>query len=448
MRSSGFNRGAVALKGTTDLTQEKNWVLGVYNDSFSLRRVQVLDKPNEDYIDLLTSNQYNTIDINVSTTFNSSIVMKSLDYPTQQEVSNSISNNHSILYVDKDTQKLIFKSNIGKWDLTSGNNAVSASNPGIEEPVETLDLNAWAISNDQTTLYTFHNIAINTDETNASITLDGAISMKEQSGFQPIYPTTSFGKLYVGNGDLHYLSGSGVDVNISEKLDSNDQVENGEGMQLNPWNLQDNQETISTQCNVSISTEEQVGNVTVGGSIAIQPLETKPSDHSTFGQIYSRKDGHLYYTNELGKTLMITNEADEQKECTIEYTPSAFSISDDLETVSIFNHSDHFIKADGTMRMKEYLTVSDLSLKDNIRDISFEECSNVISQLKAKKYQWKDTGEEAIGMIAQEVENVVPLAVNQTNDLKGINYTSIVPYLIGSIQQLQQKIKILENNNN
>ena len=65
-----------------------------------------------------------------------------------------------------------------------------------------------------------------------------------------------------------------------------------------------------------------------------------------------------------------------------------------------------------------------------------------------------DTKVTNVGLIAQEVEAVIPTVVHQrrvslagTNDyLKNIDYDKLVPHLIGAIKELKAKVEELENN--
>ena len=65
-----------------------------------------------------------------------------------------------------------------------------------------------------------------------------------------------------------------------------------------------------------------------------------------------------------------------------------------------------------------------------------------------------DTKVTNVGLIAQEVENVIPTVVHQrrvslegTDDyLKNIDYDKLVPHLIGAIKELKTKVEELENN--
>ena len=91
---------------------------------------------------------------------------------------------------------------------------------------------------------------------------------------------------------------------------------------------------------------------------------------------------------------------------------------------------------------------SDRRLKENVTD------SNVVAldkikQLKMKSFDFIRTGKhEEIGLIAQEVESVLPSVISKNpekeNDYLHIDYVAIVPYLIKSIQELNQKIEEME----
>lgn len=85
---------------------------------------------------------------------------------------------------------------------------------------------------------------------------------------------------------------------------------------------------------------------------------------------------------------------------------------------------------------------SDEKLKENIKDLNLG--LNEILALRTVEYNWKDktkSQSKKIGLIAQEVQEVIPQAVNQIQDgLLGIDYTSLVVPLVKSVQELNDKI--------
>tara|TARA_B100001778_G_C18599960_1_gene636732 strand:+ start:2576 stop:3226 length:651 start_codon:yes stop_codon:yes gene_type:complete len=97
------------------------------------------------------------------------------------------------------------------------------------------------------------------------------------------------------------------------------------------------------------------------------------------------------------------------------------------------------IRASGTV-----LQSSDERLKDNIYPID-----NSIDRVKAIEgvyFNWKDKEERNVGVLAQQVEKVLPEVVSE--DGKGylnVDYGGIVPLLLEAIKELEARITYLEN---
>ena len=91
---------------------------------------------------------------------------------------------------------------------------------------------------------------------------------------------------------------------------------------------------------------------------------------------------------------------------------------------------------------------SDRRLKENITETSIKALDK-INQLVMVAFDFIDSKKhEEIGLIAQDVEAVIPQAISQNpENLDGylhIDYTALVPYLIKGIQELNQKIEKME----
>ena len=91
---------------------------------------------------------------------------------------------------------------------------------------------------------------------------------------------------------------------------------------------------------------------------------------------------------------------------------------------------------------------SDKRLKENIVDSNIVALDK-IKQLKMKSFDFISNGKhEEVGLIAQEVEAVLPSVISKNpekaDDYLHIDYVAIVPYLIKSIQELNQKIEEME----
>ena len=89
-------------------------------------------------------------------------------------------------------------------------------------------------------------------------------------------------------------------------------------------------------------------------------------------------------------------------------------------------------------------TGSDRKLKDNIEPTSVKALDK-INALNLVAFDYiKDKTHEEIGLIAQEVLNIIPGSVEkyegEDNHLT-INYSKFVPYLIKAVQELNQKLE-------
>ena len=90
-------------------------------------------------------------------------------------------------------------------------------------------------------------------------------------------------------------------------------------------------------------------------------------------------------------------------------------------------------------------TASDFRLKENIEAIPETDMLLKIIQLEPKTFNWKSTGEDDIGFIAQEVNEVLPELVVERNDgFLSVNYDRIPTLLVCCIKQLQEQINALK----
>ena len=87
---------------------------------------------------------------------------------------------------------------------------------------------------------------------------------------------------------------------------------------------------------------------------------------------------------------------------------------------------------------------SDERLKENITDISYGLAE--VKKLKPKKYNMIAGGELQVGLIAQEVETIIPEVVTTSGEanMKSLSYGNLNAVLIKAIQELEARITILE----
>ena len=92
---------------------------------------------------------------------------------------------------------------------------------------------------------------------------------------------------------------------------------------------------------------------------------------------------------------------------------------------------------------------SDISLKENIKDIAKEDYEKVL-QLEPKKYNLKSdpNKNEHFGLIAQDLEKLFPELVNMqssgNSEKKHINYLELIPIMIAKMKHMQEQMGYLE----
>jgi len=84
--------------------------------------------------------------------------------------------------------------------------------------------------------------------------------------------------------------------------------------------------------------------------------------------------------------------------------------------------------------------ISDERLKNITGEIS--DGLNKVNQLRAAKFTWKrdETNEAQVGLIAQDVQAVLPEAVSENDGNLGVRYTEVIPLLVAAIKELNAKV--------
>jgi hypothetical protein len=104
------------------------------------------------------------------------------------------------------------------------------------------------------------------------------------------------------------------------------------------------------------------------------------------------------------------------------------------------------ITVSGTITCNEILAESDARLKRHVVALDSEACLCTIDQLQPKAYQFVNHPKQRYGVIAQELETVLPNLVNTTHEgSKSVNYIELIPFLIGSIKELKQQVQSLQS---
>lgn len=92
----------------------------------------------------------------------------------------------------------------------------------------------------------------------------------------------------------------------------------------------------------------------------------------------------------------------------------------------------------GTITCVDINSTSDINLKENIHSI--DDPLGKVMQINGVGFRWKDTKEDAIGVIAQDIEEVIPEIVKNNDHIKTVNYNGLIGVLIEAIKEQQRQI--------
>ncbi len=102
-----------------------------------------------------------------------------------------------------------------------------------------------------------------------------------------------------------------------------------------------------------------------------------------------------------------------------------------------------FNPSTGTLSATIFTSLSDLTQKKNIQKIS--NSTTLIKQISGVRFNWKDNDELSAGVIAQEVEEIMPEIVHTDSEgIKSVNYNGIIGLLVEAIKEQQVRIEELE----
>lgn len=108
--------------------------------------------------------------------------------------------------------------------------------------------------------------------------------------------------------------------------------------------------------------------------------------------------------------------------------------------------SDVNVEINGQLIADKIRGRSDEKLKSNINNI--KNALQTLKTLNGKSYYYKKSSQISYGLIAQEVETILPEIVEtDEDDIRSISYTDIIAFLIEAIKELDDKIEGLRNIN-
>ena len=103
------------------------------------------------------------------------------------------------------------------------------------------------------------------------------------------------------------------------------------------------------------------------------------------------------------------------------------------------------LDTNGNMTAQNFFSVSDQRYKKNISTIS--DAGSLLKQIRGVRFDWRKDGSPDVGVIAQEVFEVIPEAIvsSMNGSMLTVAYNKIIPLLIETIKDLQARVEVLES---
>ncbi|PKN60016.1 MAG: hypothetical protein CVU53_05280 [Deltaproteobacteria bacterium HGW-Deltaproteobacteria-11] len=107
--------------------------------------------------------------------------------------------------------------------------------------------------------------------------------------------------------------------------------------------------------------------------------------------------------------------------------------------------NDGGVNFPGAVTGASFIPTSSAAFKTNIR--TYENALETVKKLRGVRFDWKESGKPSVGLIAEEVDKVIPEVVaHNDTDATGVNYDSLVGVLVEAVKeqdkiiQAQQKV--------
>lgn len=81
----------------------------------------------------------------------------------------------------------------------------------------------------------------------------------------------------------------------------------------------------------------------------------------------------------------------------------------------------------------DFVATSDIAMKMNVQTAPI----GLIDQIRGVEFDWRNSGKSASGVIANEIERVLPHLVSEQDGVKHVSYMGLIAYLIEEIKHLK-----------
>jgi hypothetical protein len=197
--------------------------------------------------------------------------------------------------------------------------------------------------------------------------------------------------------------------------------------------------------------------ITVSGLGSVGIATTNPTEQLDVAGDLRIRGGLYDFNNIVGAagSILISTGAGVSWTTSVSSSSTSISSVDDTATTSLYpvligtvgivtavktsSSKLSFNASTGELTAVSYNSTSDLSLKENIEPLSGS--IDILRRLTPVKFSWKDNGKTSYGLIAQELEKILPELVAQENETKSVSYIPLISLLIDAVVSLSDEVK-------
>lgn len=290
-------------------------------------------------------------------------------------------------------------------------------------------------------LYIGDDIYINGDIYNNGVLYSGSSQWLNTPSTSKIY--YELGNVGIGTTNPNYELDIIGDINFTGQI-----YKNGEKYYLSPWFV-DGNNILYTSGNIGIGTTQPSATLDINGSVNINLTSAESFIITGEGNVGIGTNTPNYKLD-LNGDMNITGDILKNGQPLFQVIWNNINNTNDIAftsgNVGIGTTSPEYkLHVDGDIYVSEdIITFSDETLKTDISTIN-----NAVDKLKDIRgvyYTHKKTQKRSIGVIAQEVKNVLPEIITTEGNYLGVAYGNMVGVLIEAIKELSQRVENLQNN--
>jgi len=193
----------------------------------------------------------------------------------------------------------------------------------------------------------------------------------------------------------------------------------------------------TSDVNVGIGTSAPVRQLHIVGDQAVIRMD-RPANTTAFMLVRTDLSGNPLKTFVVGTNASASNTG----EFVINDLATAVS-GPGSRRMTIAN--DGGVNFPGAVTALSFTPTSSAVFKTNIR--TYENALETVKKLRGVSFDWKDSGKPSVGLIAEEVDKVIPEVVaHNDKDATGVNYDSLVGVLVEAVKEQQGLIQEQQKN--